>query len=127
MTTTTQRNNQSTNPALPFAHGTTHIETSACAFLLCHRDEHLGTTDGLLKLRQRCAQHLMAVHSIAYDRALECAARMLAEITHTGDAWIDIDASTSFSLVLRVNGQHNVSFTADQLLEAVKNYYKLAV
>ena len=107
--------------------GTNHIETSACAFLLCHRDEHLGTTDGLLKLRQRCAQHLMAVHSIAYDRALECAARMLAEITHTGDAWIDIDASTSFSLVLRVNGQHNVSFTADQLLVAARSYYKLAV
>ncbi|MEZ0150144.1 MAG: hypothetical protein AB9Q19_12640 [Candidatus Reddybacter sp.] len=124
MSTDTQGNN---NNVMPFVNSATPIETSAYAFLLAHRAEHLGSTDGLLRLRQRCAEHLMARHDVSVDRGLEHAARLLAELTHSGDAWIDIDASTSFNLVLRVGNQHNISFSADQLLDAVKNYYKLAI
>ena len=125
MNTSIQSNNNSN--VMPLINSATPIETSAYAFLLAHRDEHLSSAEGLQKLRHRCAEHLVEKHDISVDWALEHAARLLAELTHSGDAWIDLSASTSFNLVLRVNNQHNISFSADQLLDALKNYFKLAI
>ncbi|WP_022957258.1 hypothetical protein [Spongiibacter tropicus] len=109
---------------LPFNPDNT-ISNAALSYMLKHRSQHLASRQGNEALLSRCQAHLMMTFDITADRATKEAALALAEASHSGEVWIDVDATCAFYTTLRTKDGRQIIVSADQILHAITDFFSL--
>ncbi|GAB3380836.1 hypothetical protein NCG89_00855 [Spongiibacter taiwanensis] len=109
---------------LPFSPETT-VSNAAMSYVLAHRNQHLASREGNEALVSRCQAHLMMAFDITADRAQKEAALALAEASHTGEVWLDAEATTAFYTTLRTKDGRQIIVSADQILHAITDFFSL--